>query len=116
PGPPRHFLIGSLLQFPNDHFYQRFCEWQKEYGKYIVSVELPGISMVIINSYDIAQELMIKRPNNTAGRKVGYMFFEVMGNQWNPAFIQPGHHHANQRKMLRRGLGPQRVGSMTILL
>ncbi|KIM19981.1 hypothetical protein M408DRAFT_30764 [Serendipita vermifera MAFF 305830] len=71
PGPPRHFLIGSLLQFPNDHFYQRD----------IVSVELPGISMVIINSYDIAQELMIKRPNNTAGRKVGYMFFEVdIGN------------------------------------
>ena len=33
PGPPRTFLLGNLLQFPKDHFYDKFCEWQKEYGK-----------------------------------------------------------------------------------
>ena len=33
PGPPRDFLIGNLRQFPKDHFYAKFCEWQKEYGK-----------------------------------------------------------------------------------
>jgi hypothetical protein len=34
-----------------------------------------------------------------------------MGWQWNPLFIQPGVHLANQRKMFRRAMGPQRVGS-----
>ncbi|KIM28319.1 hypothetical protein M408DRAFT_69838 [Serendipita vermifera MAFF 305830] len=110
PGPPRQFLIGNLLQFPKDHFYERFCEWQREYGD-IVSVEVPGTPVVIINSYDIVQELLNKRPSTTAGRKVGYMVLRIMGNQWSPAFIQPGPDHSNQRKMLRRGLGPQRVGS-----
>lgn len=76
PGPPRHFLIGNLLQFPKDHFYKRFCEWKKAYGD-IVSVELPGTSMVILNSYELAQELLNKRPNSTAGRKTGYMVLEV---------------------------------------
>jgi hypothetical protein len=33
PGPPRDFLIGNLRQFPKDHFYDKFCEWQREYGK-----------------------------------------------------------------------------------
>jgi len=33
PGPPRDFLIGNLRQFPKDHFYGKFCEWQKEYGE-----------------------------------------------------------------------------------
>jgi len=32
PGPPKEFLIGNLRQFPKDHFYNKFCEWQKEYG------------------------------------------------------------------------------------
>jgi cytochrome P450 len=30
---------------------------------------------------------------------------------WGTPFLQPGPHHSNQRKMLRRGIGPQRVGS-----
>jgi len=34
PGPPRHFLLGNLLQFPKDRFYEKFCEWQRLYGLY----------------------------------------------------------------------------------
>jgi cytochrome P450 len=30
---------------------------------------------------------------------------------WSPAFVQPGPNHSNQRKMLRRAIGPQRVAS-----
>ncbi|KIM28300.1 hypothetical protein M408DRAFT_329411 [Serendipita vermifera MAFF 305830] len=110
PGPPRHFLVGNLFQFPKNHFYKRFCEWQKEYGD-IVSVELPGTPMIILNTYELVHELLNKRPNTTAGRKIGYMILEVMGTQWSTAAIQPGLHHSTQRKMLRRGIGPQRVGS-----
>ncbi|KIM19583.1 hypothetical protein M408DRAFT_31100 [Serendipita vermifera MAFF 305830] len=110
PGPPRHFLIGNLLQFPKDRFYERCREWQKEYGD-IVSIELPGTPMVILNSYEMVQELLNKRPNSTAGRKAGYMVLEVMGIHWSTAVIQPGLPHSAQRKMLRRGIGPQRVGS-----
>ncbi|KIM28312.1 hypothetical protein M408DRAFT_329418 [Serendipita vermifera MAFF 305830] len=110
PGPPHRFLIGNLLQFPKDHFYKRFCEWQREYGD-IVSVEIPGASMVILNSYEMVQELLNKRPSSTAGRKAGYMVLEVMRIKWLTSLIQPGLHHSNQRKMLRRGIGPQRVGS-----
>src|SRR5271163_2181830 len=34
-----------------------------------------------------------------------------MGMGWVLAHIQPGPHFSEQRKMLRRGIGPQRVGS-----
>jgi hypothetical protein len=30
---------------------------------------------------------------------------------WNTSLLQPTFSHSNQRKMLRRGIGPQRVGS-----
>jgi cytochrome P450 len=34
-----------------------------------------------------------------------------MGMDWVVAHIQPGPRLSEQRKMLRRGIGPQRVGS-----
>jgi hypothetical protein len=91
PGPPRDFLIGNLRQFPKDHFFTKFCEWQEEYGEStqrkgflsrevdirsvgdVVSVELPGLRMVILNSYDVVQELLVKRPNTTSNRNIPYM-------------------------------------------
>jgi len=32
PGPRRYPIIGNLLNFPRDHFYDAFTRWQKEYG------------------------------------------------------------------------------------
>lgn len=34
-----------------------------------------------------------------------------MGWEWEMPLLQPGPSHSNQRKMLRRAIGPQRVGS-----
>jgi hypothetical protein len=32
PGPPQFPLIGNLLNFTKDRWYETFCEWQKNYG------------------------------------------------------------------------------------
>jgi hypothetical protein len=32
PGPKRYPILGNLLNFPRDHFYDAFTKWQKEYG------------------------------------------------------------------------------------
>jgi hypothetical protein len=34
PGPPKHPLIGNLLNFPLDQQWLTFLEWGKEYGRY----------------------------------------------------------------------------------
>jgi hypothetical protein len=39
----------------------------------IVYAPLPGMSIVILNSYEAAQELLSKRPNSTSGRHIGYL-------------------------------------------
>jgi hypothetical protein len=36
PGPKRYPIIGNLLNFPRDHFYDAFTRWQKEYGMHIL--------------------------------------------------------------------------------
>jgi cytochrome P450 len=42
--------------------------------------------------------------------------FHRMGWQWSVGFMQPGPRHSNQRKMLRRGIGPQAIGSYNPLI
>ncbi|PVF97331.1 cytochrome P450 [Serendipita vermifera] len=110
PGPPRQPVIGAIRAFPKGNLYQGWVEWAKLYGD-IVYAPLPGVSLLILNSHEVAQELLSKRPNSTAGRSVGYIITDLMSFKWSTSFIQPGPSHSNQRKMLRRGIGPQRVGS-----
>ncbi|CAG8691837.1 1627_t:CDS:2, partial [Acaulospora colombiana] len=72
PGPPRDPLIGNLRQFPKDNWWHVFSAWQKEYGD-LIFVDLPGMPFIVVNSLDMAHELMSKRASAIAGRKVGYM-------------------------------------------
>ncbi|PVF93568.1 cytochrome P450 [Serendipita vermifera] len=114
PGPPQLPILGALTSFPGDHFYQRFSEWAELYGD-IVHAPIPGMNNVIINSHEVAQEILSKKPQATAGRRVGYFVLQLMGWHWLMAFIQPTEHHANQRKMLRRSIGPQGVAAHDVL-
>jgi hypothetical protein len=43
----------------------------------IVSVEIPGVPVLVLNSYDAVQNLLTKRPSTTSGRKIGYMVLEL---------------------------------------
>ena len=94
PGPPQDCLIGNLRQVPKNNFGATFCEWGRRYGMSysvdswvwltgvveigpVVYVKLPGMSMVIVNSHEVAQDILSKRTHTTAGRRMGYMIQEL---------------------------------------
>jgi hypothetical protein len=77
---------------------------------------MPGVSMLNINSIELAQELLGRRTNTTGGRKIGYMVKHLMGFEWSLAFMNPGHTLLEQRKLLRRGIGPQRIANHNPLI
>ncbi|GJJ11055.1 hypothetical protein Clacol_005286 [Clathrus columnatus] len=60
PGPPGHFLIGNLL--PKSKEWLTFDRWANEYGD-LFYLSMPGVSMLFINSYELAEELFDKRGN-----------------------------------------------------
>ncbi|KAG8805665.1 hypothetical protein FRC17_005399, partial [Serendipita sp. 399] len=108
PGPPVEPLIGSARHFPTTQLWKGFCNWQKSYGD-LVYAKLPGTSFVMINSHDVCQEILGKRTNTTSGRDAGYMFTDVMKLGWILTMLQPGGHHANQRRMIRKAIGPSAI-------
>jgi hypothetical protein len=77
---------------------------------------MPGVSMLNINSIELAQELLGKRTSTTGGRKIGYMVKHLMGWEWSLAFMDPCPTLLEQRKLLRRGIGPQRIASHNPLI
>lgn len=75
PGPKRG-LLGYTLNFPRDHFYDTFSEWNRQFGpsSLLLSLHHPilapgdvvyanflGRSLLIISSRDKAEELLNKR-------------------------------------------------------
>ncbi|CAG7853103.1 SubName: Full=Uncharacterized protein {ECO:0000313/EMBL:CCA75454.1} [Serendipita indica DSM 11827] len=75
----------------------------------IVYVQLPGVSFYIINSLDVAQELLNKRAKFNSDRRIGYMIMQLMGWNWSPAFINADIVHGTERTMFRRGIGPTKM-------
>jgi len=43
PGPKRYPIIGNLLNFPRDHFYDAFTRWQTEYGMPNHTFHIPSL-------------------------------------------------------------------------
>jgi hypothetical protein len=93
PGPTRLPFIKTLRSFPKDHFFRRFCEWATVYGASIqceidflykpgflgdiVYAPLPGMDVVVLNSYEIAQELLSKRFSSTGERRRTYFLVNM---------------------------------------
>lgn len=92
PGPPREFLLGAMRSFPKGFPLEGFNQWARTYGMQadsdlmtldklinnrhsgdIVYAPIPGMDIVILNSQEIAQELLAKRPSSTGGRRFGYL-------------------------------------------
>ncbi|CAG7853102.1 SubName: Full=Uncharacterized protein {ECO:0000313/EMBL:CCA75453.1} [Serendipita indica DSM 11827] len=108
PGPPKLLLIGNAHNFPVDNWAVVFNEWQKLYGD-IIHIQLPGTSFVIVNSFEIAQELFNKRAKFNSDRNVGHMIMKLMGWEWTPIFRNADIVHSTERTMFKRGIGPTKM-------
>lgn len=67
PGPKPEPIIQNLRNFPKREWYKTFTNWQQEYGD-LVYANVLGTPFIVINSLDIAKELLEKRGNIYSGR------------------------------------------------
>ncbi|KAG5645608.1 hypothetical protein DXG03_005746 [Asterophora parasitica] len=63
PGPKGYPIIGNLLDIPTGFQWKEYTEWGKKYGD-LMYINVLGAHLVIINSEEIADELVEKRSSN----------------------------------------------------
>ncbi|KAF8519800.1 cytochrome P450 [Hysterangium stoloniferum] len=60
PGPKPLPLLGNLFNMPRSREYEIYTEWREKYGD-IVHMEVLGKHIIIINSVDVANDLLERR-------------------------------------------------------
>ena len=105
PGPKKYPFIGNLLSMPSALEWETFAKWGKEYSPYgsrlwssvylmlcldsdIIHVNALGTSMIILNSYKVATDLLDQRSSTYSSRWVVGLniFFGVKFTEILPCF------------------------------
>ncbi|KAJ7206267.1 cytochrome P450 [Mycena pura] len=107
PGPPRDPIIGNLRQMPTERPPLVFHEWAKTYGD-VVYLELPGKSIVLLDSLQAAEDLLDKRSAIYSDRPP-FTLYEMFG--WMPAvsFLPYGKQFTTHRQMHHSYLNRMKV-------
>ncbi|KAH9857798.1 cytochrome P450 [Lenzites betulinus] len=107
PSPPSDPIIGHFRTFPRKFQGEVFHQWSKIYGD-IFYLELLGKKIVVVNSYDLANELMDKRSANYSDRPE-MPLFQNMGWGSSIQFMKYGKQFFKQRRILQQYLSKNEV-------
>ncbi|KAH7222174.1 cytochrome P450 [Fusarium oxysporum] len=68
PGPPSEFLLGHSRVIPKENAAAVYAKWSKEYNSDIIHVRSLGRSTVVLNSADVARDILDKKGANFCDR------------------------------------------------
>ncbi|GJJ11056.1 hypothetical protein Clacol_005287 [Clathrus columnatus] len=89
PGPPGRLLIGNLLDLPKSKEWVTFDRWAKEYGD-LCYLNMPGASILFVNSHELAKELFDKRGNIYSNRYQSTVLNDLIKLDWSMILTQYG--------------------------
>lgn len=101
PGPPGEPLIGHLRVVPTDNPENTYMQWSKKYNSDILSVNILGQPVIVLNSVRAAVDLLDKRGANYSDRP-RFVLFEVMGWGKTLTFLRWGPDFRMHRKVLQK--------------
>ncbi|KAF9691096.1 hypothetical protein EKO04_010652 [Ascochyta lentis] len=106
PGPPTLPFIGNVHHFASNKLHVKFTEWRKTYGE-IVGLKAGPANIVVLNSAEVARELLEKRGNIYSGRPTDYIFREhIVHGAQHVLFVQNDAYLKRWRSAVRHLLGP----------
>ncbi|KZT69855.1 cytochrome P450 [Daedalea quercina L-15889] len=104
PGPPGWPIIGNILDMPASHEWYTFAQWGEKWGD-IVSANLLGKHLVILNSSNVADEMLDKKSAIYSDRPVFPVAGEVIGWERILGFHQYGPRWREIRRLFSRTIG-----------
>ncbi|KAF9022861.1 cytochrome P450 [Hymenopellis radicata] len=98
PGPKRLPIIGNLLNRPSHNVWLTYSKWAKQYRSDLVSMQVLGQTVIIVNSAETANELFERRSTVYSDRPTFRMLNTVMKWDWNFVFMRYSDHWRLCRK------------------
>ncbi|KAJ7226387.1 cytochrome P450 [Mycena rebaudengoi] len=106
PGPRKLPLVGNLLDIPADFAWEKYMEWSKEYNSDILHLNLAGQSVIVLSSLEATEALLEKRSALYSDRSDLPMVNDLMGWDFNVAFMKYGDTWRANRRLLRQAFTP----------
>ncbi|KAI0060603.1 cytochrome P450 [Artomyces pyxidatus] len=104
PGPTGLPILGNLLDMPTSQEWKVFAEWGERWGG-IVSVNLLGQTIIIINSFKSAMDLLDGKSSIYSDRPVLVMGGEMVGWKNSLALMRYGGRFRSYRRMMHQFMG-----------
>ncbi|KAJ7124129.1 hypothetical protein C8R43DRAFT_1135708 [Mycena crocata] len=90
PGPKGFPLIGNLLDVPKTEEWLAFLEMSRKYDSDIISVNLMGDTIVVLNSLKACQDLLDVKSSIYSDRPPFRKLNDLMGFDWHFGFMPYG--------------------------
>ncbi|OCH88130.1 cytochrome P450 [Obba rivulosa] len=103
PGPKGLPLLGNIFDLPTSEPYRAALKWSKQYGD-ITYLHVCGLSVLFLNSAEVAIDLLDKRGAIYSDRPPLVMATEMCGYEVSP-FQRFGDAHRRQRRLIQRAMG-----------
>ncbi|KAL0958520.1 hypothetical protein HGRIS_000662 [Hohenbuehelia grisea] len=87
PGPSGYPLLGNLTDIPKEFAWLRFRQWSKDFDSDVILLKKWGSSIIILNSWDAANDLLTKQSPDYSDRPRFAMLNELIGFEWAFAFM-----------------------------
>ncbi|KZT68576.1 cytochrome P450 [Daedalea quercina L-15889] len=104
PGPNGWPIIGNAFDMPTRYQWRTFAQWGEKWGD-IVSVNLFGKHLVILNSFDVADEILDKKSAASSDRTPLPVCGEIMGWNFIVTLQQYGLHLREMRRLIFQTVG-----------
>ncbi|TFK25117.1 cytochrome P450 [Coprinopsis marcescibilis] len=100
PGPKGLPLLGNLLDMPDTFGWYKFHELCKELGTDILYLNVAGTNIIVIDTAEVANDLLEKRSSIYSGRPRMTMLNELSGWDFNFGFQDYGSYWRTHRKLV----------------
>ncbi|KAM5534500.1 hypothetical protein V8D89_011832 [Ganoderma adspersum] len=107
PGPKALPLIGNVLAMPRTDLGPRYARMGDRYGD-IIYMDILGQPMIVVNSYEMACELLDKRSATFSGRPELVMA-ELAGMEWMLVLMQYGKEWRRHRRAFHQAFHSEAV-------
>ncbi|KIP08000.1 hypothetical protein PHLGIDRAFT_105055 [Phlebiopsis gigantea 11061_1 CR5-6] len=107
PGPKPLPIVGNLFDQPKLEPWKVYQEWSRQYDSDIIYFRLLSTHVIVLNSIQVAKDLLEKRALVYSGRPFSVMIHELTGWDRNLALMDYGDEWRSHRRMFHQQFTPK---------